>query len=219
VDRPSGADDATCHWYFTTWTKAGVWTRLHHLALDQLGARGLLDWSRACVDSQQVRAKRGDKIPVLSPADRAKPGSKPHILSDAGGLPLAAGISAANVHDSPTLPALVRGIPAIRRRGPRRRRPVKLHADKGYESAANRMFLRGRGIIRRIARNGVESTEKLGRHRYKIERTFAWLGNYRRLAQRWERNTLNFKAFLALACAMVCYRRLRKHLDQPHQAV
>jgi transposase len=69
VDRLFGVDDATCHRYFTTWAKAGVWTRLHHLALhhlalDQLGARGLLDWSRACVDSGQVRVKRGDKMPV-----------------------------------------------------------------------------------------------------------------------------------------------------------
>jgi transposase len=164
--------------------------------------------------------QKGGQDTGPSPVDRAKPGSKLHILSDANGVPLAAGISAANVNDTITLPALVRGIPAIRsRRGPRRQRPVKLHADKGYESAANRLFLSGRGIIPRIARRGVESTERLGRHRYKIERTFAWLGNYRRLAQRWERNTLNFKAFLALACAMVCYRRLRKHLDQPHHTV
>jgi transposase len=133
---------------------------------------------------------------------------------------LTGGISATNVNDTITLPALVRAIPAIRsRRGPRRARPAKLHADKGYASAANHSFLRGRGIIPRIARKNVESSEKLGRHRYKIERTFAWLGNYRRLAQRWERNPLNFKGFLALACAMVCYRRLRKHLDQPHHTV
>ena len=139
------------------------------------------------------------------------------MLSEANGLPLTAGISAANVHDTTTLPALVRAIPAIRsRRGPRRTRPVKLHADKGYESAANRLFLRARGIIPRIARKGVESAERLGRHRYKIERTFAWLGNYRRLTQRWERNPANFKGFLALACAMICYRRLRKHLSRPH---
>lgn len=64
VDRLFGVDDATCHRYFTAWTKAGVWTRLHRLALDQLGARGLLDWSRACVDSQHVRAKRGEPTPA-----------------------------------------------------------------------------------------------------------------------------------------------------------
>jgi transposase len=142
------------------------------------------------------------------------------VLSEAGGLPLAAGLSAANVNDTVTLPALVRAIPAVRsRRGPRRRRPVKLHADKGYESAANQTLLRGRGIAARIGRRGVESAEKLGRHRYKIERTFAWLGNYRRLAQRWDRSTLTFKGFLALACAMICYRHLRKHLDQRQHQV
>jgi transposase len=64
VDRLFGVDDATCHRYFTAWCQAGVWTWLHRAALDQLGARGLLDWSRACVDSRHVRAKRGVKTPV-----------------------------------------------------------------------------------------------------------------------------------------------------------
>ena len=56
------------------------------------------------------------------------------MLTDAGGLPLAVATSAANTHDSLALIPLVQAIPAIRsRRGPRRRRPDKLHADKGYD--------------------------------------------------------------------------------------
>jgi hypothetical protein len=56
------------------------------------------------------------------------------VLTDAAGLPLAVATSAANTHDSLALIPLVQAIPAIRsRRGPRRRRPGKLHADKGYD--------------------------------------------------------------------------------------
>jgi IS5 family transposase len=56
------------------------------------------------------------------------------VLTDAAGLPLAVATSAANIHDSQALIPLVQAIPAIRsRRGPRRRRPAKLHADKGYD--------------------------------------------------------------------------------------
>ena len=64
---------------------------------------------------------------------------------------------------------------------PNSNRPDKLHADKGYDFPRCRRFLRKRGIRARIARWGVESSEKLGRHRWVVERTLAWLSRYRRL--------------------------------------
>ena len=91
------------------------------------------------------------------------------MLSEAQGLPLAVAVSGANVHDSLALRPLVRGIPATRsRRGPRRRRPGKLRADKAYFSAGHLAWLRERGLVPRIARPGIESGERLGRHRWKI---------------------------------------------------
>jgi transposase len=69
-----------------------------------------------------------------NPVDRGKYGSKIHLIVERTGLPLSVGISGANMHDSQGLEPLVRGIPPIRsRRGPRRRKPGKLHADKGYD--------------------------------------------------------------------------------------
>jgi transposase len=103
---------------------------------------------------------------------------------------------------------LVTGIPPIRsRRGPRRRRPAKLRADKGYDQDELRAWLRQRRIVPRIARRGIESTERLGRHRWKIERTIAWLGGYRRLTVRYERNGHNFLGFVALAAALTCWKK------------
>ncbi|MBB4981022.1 hypothetical protein GGE06_001930 [Streptomyces sp. SFB5A] len=79
------------------------------------------------------------------------------------------------MHDSLGLKPLVRGIPPIRsRRRPRRRRPAKLHADKGYSYDHLRRWLCGRGIRHRIARKGVESAQRLGRHRWVVERTASW---------------------------------------------
>ncbi len=87
-----------------------------------------------------------------NPVDRGKRGSKIHLLVDRAGLPLSVGISAANTHDKLALEPLVRGIAPIRfRRGPRRRRPGKLHGDKGYDYADLRRWLRERGITPRIA--------------------------------------------------------------------
>ncbi len=101
------------------------------------------------------------------------------------------------------------GIPAVRsRRGPRRRRPGKLRADKGYDAAEHRRWLRSRGITPRIARRGIDSSERLGRHRWKIERTIAWLGGYRRLTIRYERHAHLFGAFLSLAAALTCWKKL-----------
>lgn len=97
-----------------------------------------------------------------------------HLITERTGLPLSIGISAANTHDSQGLEPLVRGIPPIRsRRGPRRRRPAKLHGDKGYDSGRLRRWLRSRNITPRIARRGIESSQRLGRHRWTVERTVA----------------------------------------------
>jgi transposase len=62
---------------------------------------------------------------------------------------------------------------------------------------------------RRIARRGVESTTRLGRHRWKVERSLAWLLANRRLTIRYERRADLLTAFLHLACALLCARRLR----------
>ena len=104
---------------------------------------------------------------------------------------------------------MVMGLPAIRsRRGPRRRKPARLRADKAYDSAAHRTWLRERGIIPRIARRGIDTSDRLGRYRWKIERTIAWLTDYRRLTIRYERHAHLFAAFLSLAAAITCFKKL-----------
>ncbi len=128
-----GVTVPTAHRRFTVWTKAGVWRRLYRAVLDELGSRGLIDWSRAVVDAASVRAKGGD-LTGPNPTDRGKSGSKIHVLSDQAGIPLSVAVSAANVHDSQALRPLVKAILAVcSRRGPRRCRPGKLHADKAYD--------------------------------------------------------------------------------------
>ncbi|WP_404827789.1 transposase [Streptomyces aureocirculatus] len=59
-----------------------------------------------------------------------------------------------------------------------------------------------------IARKGIESSERLGRRRWVIERTLSWLTGYRRLSPRYERQPANYLAFLGLAAALCCYKRL-----------
>ncbi|WP_085949870.1 IS5 family transposase [Frankia casuarinae] len=204
-----GVSVPTAHRRFQAWTRAGVWPRPHRKILDLHGVAGRVDWSSAIVDAASLRAKKGGSLTGPNPVDRGKPGSKIHVLTDAGGLPLVVAVSPANPHDSGAFVPLVASIPAIRsRRGPRRRHPAKLRADKAYDQPERRRFLRRRGIAVRIARRGVDSTERLGRHRWKVERTLAWLGGYRRLTIRYERNGYNFLGFLCLAAAITCWKKL-----------
>jgi transposase len=59
LPREFAVSRATAHRRFTDWTTAGLWPRLHRAVLDELGAVGAVDWSRALVDAASVRAKRG----------------------------------------------------------------------------------------------------------------------------------------------------------------
>jgi transposase len=129
---------------------------------------------------------------------------------DRHGTPLAIRLTAANVNDGVMFATLLDAIPGIRMpSGQRRKRPDKVHADKAYASAANRAALRRRHIRCRIARLGIEPKDRLGRHRWVVERTLAWLGQFRRLRIRDERRADIHQAFLTLACALICFRKLR----------
>jgi transposase len=146
-----------------------------------------------------------------NPVDRGKPGSKLHLVCDGNGLPLTAAVTAANVADVTMLAAVVDDIPPVRTPSGRRRcRPAKIHADKGYDSHANRADLRRRGITPRIARRGIESSARLGRHRWRVERALSWLSCFRRLQLRWDRDSGRWFAFILLACAVVCFNRLHQ---------
>ena len=100
-------------------------------------------------------------------------------------------------------------VPAVRIPSGRRRcRPGAVHADKGYDARHCRAYLRRRGINARIARRGIESSKRLGRYRWRVERALSWLSCWRRLQVRWDRYSGRFFAFVLVACALVCFNRL-----------
>jgi transposase len=78
----------------------------------------------------------------------------------------------------------------------------------GYDYNHLRRWLRSRGIRHRIARKGVESSQRLGRHRWVVERTVSWLAGCRRLHRRYERKAEHFLAFVGIAALRICLRRL-----------
>jgi transposase len=123
------------------------------------------------------------------------------------GLPLAGHLTAANVNDYGQLLCLVDRLDV---------RPDEVWADRGYDAKANRDGLTTRHITPKISRRNKpyqgKQRDSLGRHRWPIERTNAWLSYYRRLMIRWDRRADIHQAFYTLACCLICWRTLEGSL-------
>jgi transposase len=93
-----------------------------------------------------------------------------------------------------------------------RRRPDRLVGDRGYDYDSHRRQLRQRGIKPIIARRATAHGSGLGRFRWVVERTFAWLHHFKRLLVRYDRRHQIHEAFLAIGCCLVSFRRLSHSL-------
>ena len=132
-------------------------------------------------------------------------------MVERAGIPLATLLTGANRHDSIVFEDLIDAIPPTKTAsGQRRKRPAKLHADKAYDISRCRQALTRRHIRVRIARKGIDSSQRLGRHRWVVERTLAWLNRFRRLTVRYERRADIHHAFLTLGCCLICFATLQK---------
>ena len=144
-----------------------------------------------------------------NPTDRAKLGSKRHLICDGQGIPLAVQLSGANRNDSQLALPLVDAIPPLQgERGRPRCRPDCVIGDRGYDAEAIRRGLRARRITAWLAKRNTEHGSGLGRWRWVIERTFAWLNQFRRLRVRYEKRADIHEAFLSLGCALICWHFL-----------
>ena len=104
---------------------------------------------------------------------------------------------------------LVDGIGAIAgKRGRPRQRPDRMIADRGYDHDKYRRLVKQRGIWPVIARRGVAHGSGLGAHSWVVERSFAWLHAFKRLAVRWEYRTDIHNGLLKLAVCLICWRYL-----------
>jgi transposase len=158
-----------------------------------------------------VSGPKGGELTGPNPTGRGKNGTKYHLLVTVGGLPLAVAITGANRHDSMLVEPVLDRLGPVRNPscGRPRRRPVKLYADKAYDNRRVRQYLRRRGITARIAHVGTDSSARLGRHRWFVERTISWLLAFRRLTLRYDRTAVAITSLAILACALICHRRLR----------
>ena len=201
-----GCSGMTCWRRLRDWNLAGVWDNLHRLLLSELRGADQLDWSRAAVDSSSVRAMRGGPKTGPNPTDRARPGSKHHIIVDANGVPLAVRLTGANRHDVMECIPLIADIPPVGGKpGRPKQRPSSVYADRAYHSADVSFILRWLGVKPFIAERNTEHGSGLGVFRWVVERTVSWLHNFRRIRIRWERRDDIHEAFLKVAISMICF--------------
>ncbi len=94
--------------------------------------------------------------------------------------------------------------------------PERMIGDRGYDSdPLDERLQREQGVEliapnRKNKRRRSQDRRPLRRYlrRWKIERLFAWLKNYRRLTSRWERYAVNFLGMVQLGCVLILLRHL-----------
>jgi transposase len=146
-----------------------------------------------------------------NPTDRARPGSKHHVATDANGTPIAAILTGANRNDVTQLVPLIEAIvPIGGKRGRPLSRPGRVYADRGYDHDKHRRVLHEGSIPTSIARRGHPHGSGLGKVRWVVERTHAWLHHFRRLRIRFERRADIHEAFLKLGCCLICWNTLQR---------
>jgi transposase len=152
-------------------------------------------------------AKGGD-LTGPNPTDRAKCGTKRHVLTDGRGVPISIVLSGANLHDkwslAPTLDAVVL------KAGHGIRRPRHCCLDKEYAFRDCDQAVRDRRIVPHIRQKG--EPPLIGRvhgkpRRWVVERTHSWHNRFRGLLIRWERKARNYLAFVYLASALIAYQQ------------
>ena len=196
----------TVHRRFQAWREQGVMDAvLRGLARD-LHERGGLDLSECFVDGSFSAARPGGA--KIGNTKRGK-GCKIMAMADAHGLPLA-------IHIEAAAPAEVKLVEATLAARLVEEKPLRLIADKAYDSDPLRERLLEEEILllaphrRGRTKPSFNDGRWLRRYarRWKIERLFAWLHNFRRLVVRWEYHAENYLAFLQLGCAIILLRHL-----------
>ena len=152
---------------------------------------------------QHPGQKGGDAVGP-NPTDRGKPGTKRHVVVERAGLPLATLLTGANRHDSVVFEALIDAIPVdedARRAAAQAAGQAPCRQGLRLSHAAGQRLAASPTSACASPARASTPAERLGRHRWVVERTLAWLNRYRRLTVRYERRADIHHAFLTLGCA------------------
>jgi transposase len=211
VPAELGCSGRSAHRFLQLWEEMGCWDRLHADLLRLLRQADKLDPDLVIVDAVMVRAFGGGELTGPSPVDRRKKGTKHTLLVDRHGVPLAIRTAGANASDHRQIIPLVLDFPKVGGKpGRPKELPDELYADRGYDSDDTRRLLAWLGIEPHIARRKTPHGSGLGKIRWVVERTIAWLKGLRRMRIRYDRSPIIQGAWNTLAACVICFRLLHE---------
>lgn len=208
---------------YRRWCRSGLWDRILATLQRDLDAAGKIEWTLWCIDGSSVRAHkaaagaagRGKNLPPHEPADhvlgrsRGGFGTKLHLVTDGGGLPLAVKVSAGQASEALYVEPVLDAVRIARPRGAPRRRPERVAADRAYSHRRIRCWLRARNIRAVIPERRDQIEHRCGRppafdrdcyrRRNVIERCVGWLKEARAVATRYEKLAVHYLGILKLA--------------------
>lgn len=196
----------TVYHYFRLWKKSRLWKAIHdplreHVRLVEGRDRAP---SAAIIDSQSVKSTEQSEERGYD-AGKKVHGRKRHVLVDTLGLILMVRVLPAHLQDRDAARHLISGFFA---QGPSRRRVKHIWADGGYAGALL-------AWSRKLWRCTIEIVKRTQPHQFKVlprrwvvERTFGWLGRYRRLNRDYERQATTGETFVHLAMIRLMLARL-----------
>lgn len=206
-----GCSGRTAHRRLRVWEAAGIWDRIHADLLKLLRAADKFDPETVIVDSVILRAFGGGEETGPSPVDRRKLGTKHTLLVDRNGVPLAISTVSANTSDQVELIPIVMEFPKVGGKpGRPKELPDEVYADRGYDNDWARVLLRWLGIEPKIARRKTQHGSGLGKTRWVVERTIAWIKGLRRMRVRYDRLLDVRNAWTTLAACVVCFQILTR---------
>ena len=200
--RADQASGSTLRRHLDHWAQHGLLPQVHAVLVRLLrgGNPDLI------LDTCSVRAKRGGDLTGPNPTDRGKRGTKYHVAVTGDGLPVACAATAANVNDTLLFERLFLTAFAVVAR------IRTVFADKGYDAQQHRDLCHLFGTEPRIHKRGQPSGSGLGKQRWPVERSNAWILENRRLALRYDRLGFIIQALLQAACIFVIAPRLARQL-------
>lgn len=204
-----GVSSSVIHDRFQTWQQQGLFTDLFRVMVRFYGRTRRVQWTWQAVDSRSCPAPLGGEATGKNPTDRAKRGSKVHILVDQRGAPLAVYITGANRHDKWGAASLVISV-----MGKRPGWQQHFCADRAYDAADVHAMVTDEGytphIKHRRRRNeprletdGGPGERSYPARRWVVERTLGWLAKRRSLKLRWCKKAQNWLALVQFACAHI----------------
>jgi transposase len=183
------------------WAEINLLQRVHAMLVAMLcGDPDLI------LDSCSVRAKRGGDLTGPNPTDRGKRGTKYHVAVTGDGVPVACAATGANVNDTVLFERLfLMAFAVVAKIG-------TVFADKGYDAEGNRETCRAFGAEPQLHKRGRPHGSGLGKRRWPVERSNAWLLENRRLALRYDRQGFIVQSLLQAACLFLVAGRLAREL-------